>query len=132
MATRRPYVRPVAGWWRSNPYFLRYLAREATSVFVAAYAFVLLAGLVRLAEGQAAFEGWLAMLRTPVSIAFHVVLLAAFAFHTWSWFAIMPKTLPPVAIAGRRLPAALVTGLGIAAAVACWVVMVALAARLSP
>jgi fumarate reductase subunit C len=94
MATRRPYVRPMAGWWRRDPFFMRYMAREVTAVFVAAYGIVLLVGLVRLAQGEAAFAGWLAALRSPLSLAFHALLLAVFAYHTYSWFAIMPKTLP--------------------------------------
>jgi fumarate reductase subunit C len=118
MAIRRTYVRPVAGWWRSNPFFLRYMAREVTAIFVAAYALVLLAGVVRLSQGRAAFEEWQDGLQSPLSIAFHVLLLAVFAYHTWSWFSIMPKTLPPIDVAGRRLSAPTITAFGIAASVA--------------
>ena len=123
MAARRPYVRPMAGWWRRNPYFVRYMAREVTSIFVAAYALLLLLGLLRLAAGRAEFEGWLALLRSPLSIAFHVLLFLVFAYHTFSWFAIMPKTLPPVVLAGRKLAAPLITTLGIGAALACSVAL---------
>jgi fumarate reductase subunit C len=44
------------------------------------------------------------------------VLLAAFAYHTWTWFAIMPKTMPPVVVGGRRLTAGAITGAGLVAA----------------
>lgn len=115
MAIRRTYMRPVAGWWRRNPVFLVYMAREVTAVFVAAYALVLLVGLLRLAQGPAAYEQWLEGLRSPGSIAFHLLLLAVFAYHTWSWFTIMPKTLPPITIGGVKLPAAAITALGLAA-----------------
>ena len=111
----RPFVRPMAGWWRRDAYFMHYMAREATAPFVAAYAIVLLVGIVRLAQGEEAFGGWLDALRSPVSIALHAVLLAAFLYHTWSWFRIMPKTLPPLAIGARRLSAAAITALGLAA-----------------
>ncbi len=115
MAIRRTYVRPMAGWWRRNPFFLVYMAREVTAIFVAAYALVLLAGLIRLAQGPAAFEQWLEGLRSPGSIAFHVLLLAVFAYHTWSWFTIMPKTMPPVVVGGRKLAPAAITAIGLAA-----------------
>jgi fumarate reductase subunit C len=115
MAARRTYVRPMAGWWKRDPFFLRYMAREATALFVVAYALVLLWGLARLAQGDAAFAGWLDALASPGAIAFHGVLLAVFLFHTWSWFRIMPKTLPPITVAGHRLTANVVTGLGLAA-----------------
>jgi len=103
MAFRRTYVRPMDGWWRRDPYFIRYMAREATAVFVVIYAVILLAGLIRLSQGAAAFSDWLEGLASPWSVAFHVLLIAVFAYHTWSWFRIMPKTMPPVVVAGRRL-----------------------------
>jgi fumarate reductase subunit C len=116
MAIRRTYVRPMAGWWQRNPFFMRYMAREVTALFVAAYALVLLAGLARLSQGPEAFEQWLDGLRSPFSVAFHVVLLAIFVYHTYSWFTIMPKTMAPVVVGGKRLSNAAITGLGLAAA----------------
>jgi fumarate reductase subunit C len=115
MAIRRTYLRPMGGWWRRNPFFLRYMAREVTALFVAAYGLILLAGLARLSQGPAAFEEWLDGLRSPMSIGFHMLLLALFVYHTYSWFNIMPKTMPPVVVAGRRLSPATITGLGLVA-----------------
>jgi fumarate reductase subunit C len=103
------------GWWRRDPFFLRYMAREATAPFVVGYALVLLVGLVRLAQGQRPFEEWLEALRSPASIAMHGVLVAVFVYHTITWFQIMPKTLPPLTIRGRRLSAAFITTAGLAA-----------------
>jgi fumarate reductase subunit C len=118
MAIRRTYVRSMDGWWRRDPFFLRYMAREATSIFVVAYALILLAGLIRLSQGEEAFGDWLDGLASPASVAFHVLLFAVFAYHTWSWFRIMPKTMPPVLVAGRRLSACAITGIGVGAAIA--------------
>lgn len=115
MAIRRTYVRPMAGWWKRNPFFMRYMAREVTALFVAAYALVLLAGLARLSQGEAAFGQWLDGLRSPLSIAFHLLLLAIFVYHTYSWFTIMPKTMAPVIVGGKRLSNAAITGMGLAA-----------------
>ena len=112
---RRTYMRSMDGWWTRNPFFLKYMAREATAVFVVIYAVILLVGVVRLAQGQAQFEGWVANLRGPAGIAFHCLLLAVFLYHTWSWFAIMPKTMAPVMVNGKRLSASAITGAGIAA-----------------
>jgi fumarate reductase subunit C len=124
MAARRPFERSNAGWWRKNPVFRRYLAREATCLAVALYALVLLAGLVQLARGPAAFEQFLAALRSPFSLVVHAVLFVGFAYHTYSWFEIMPKTLPPIAIGGRTVPGWAITAGGIAAALACSIVLV--------
>ncbi len=116
MAIRRTYVRPMDGWWRRDPYFLRYMAREATSVFVVIYAMILLAGLIRLSHGEAEFSEWLDGLASPWSVAFHVVLLGIFAYHTWSWFRIMPKTMPAIVVGGKPVGAGTITAVGIAAA----------------
>ena len=114
------------GWWRRDPFFVRYMAREATAVLVVAYAAVLLIGLIRLSQGQAAYEGWLAALRSPLAIGFHIVLLAVFMYHTWSWFRIMPKTMPLILPDGKRLNPTLITGAGLtAAAIVCVSLIVA-------
>ena len=117
MAFRRTYVRSMDGWWRRDPFFVRYMAREVTSIFVVIYAMILLAGVIRLSQGEAAFGEWLDGVASPWSVAFHVFLFAVFAYHTWSWFRIMPKTMPPIAIGGRRVAGSTITALGIAAAI---------------
>jgi fumarate reductase subunit C len=104
------------GWWKKNPFFLRYMAREMTAVFVYFYALLLVWGLVELAAGEAAFNDWLAAIASPLGVAFQLVCLAVFAYHTWSWFVIMPKTMPPILIGGRRISGAAITGAGIGAA----------------
>jgi len=114
---RRPYMRPMQGWWRRNTFYLEYMIHEATALFVAAYALVLLVGLVRLSQGQAAWDGWLQALRSPLSIVFHVITLVAISYHTWTWFNIMPRTLPPILLKGKRLSEAAITHSGLAAAV---------------
>jgi len=54
MAGRGGYRRPMRGWWRRDPFFVRYMAREATALGVAVYALVLCVGVVCLALGEAA------------------------------------------------------------------------------
>jgi fumarate reductase subunit C len=117
MSNRRPYVRTMDGWWKRDRYFIEYMAREVTAVFVALYAIVLLFGLVRLAQGEAAFNAWLQYLKTPWMVVFHLIVLATFVYHTWSWFNIMPKTMPILFVGGKRVQPGTITGTGIAAAV---------------
>ena len=81
MSARRPYVRPMAGWWRRNPWFGEYMLHEATALAVAAYALILLAGLFQLVQGEAAWVQWLAFLASPLALALHAVLLLAFAYR---------------------------------------------------
>lgn len=117
MSIQRPYVRSMDGWWKRNAYYIYYMAREVTAVFVAAYALVLLVGVVRLSQGEAAFNGWLQALKTPMSLVFHLMLLATFVYHTWSWFNIMPITMPMMFVGGKRVQPGTITGIGLAAAV---------------
>src|SRR4051812_31576391 len=108
----RPYTRSMKSWWTRDAFFKAYMAREATALFVAAYALILLVGLVRLSQGEAAWARWLKALQSPFSIALHLVLLATFLYHTWSWFRIMPKTMPPIFIGEKRVPADIITAAG--------------------
>ena len=117
MGKRRPYVRPMTGWWKRDPYFIRYMLMEATSVLVAAYALILMFGLARLAQGEAAYNGWLDALKSPLSIAFHVLIFAVFIYHTWSWFKVMPKTLPTLTMGGNKVEQSTITWTGVVAAV---------------
>ncbi len=130
MSARRPYMRPMKGWWRKNPWFIEYMIHEGTALFVAAYAFILLASLMALSEGEAAWNRWLDLLTQPLFIAAHLLILAAYLYHTWTWFNIMPRTLPPIIVNGTRVTAATITRTGLAVAVlssaavfaiACWI-----------
>jgi succinate dehydrogenase subunit C len=114
---RRPYRRPMQGWWRRNTFYIEYMIHEATAVFVAAYALVLLVGLVRLAQGQATWDAWQSALKSRWSIAFHVLALIAIGYHAWTWFHIMPRTLPPIVFKGKRVSGATITRSGLAAVV---------------
>ena len=123
----RPYIRPMRGWWLRDPFFIRYMARELTALAVGAYAIVLTVGALRLAQGEAAWAGWLAALRSPWSIGLHLVLLVAMVVHAKSWFEIMPKTMPAIFIGGQRLAARTITLVGWAATVVASLALLALA-----
>ena len=119
MSARRPYRRPMTGWWKKNPYFVEYMIHEGTAFFVAAYAAVLLLGVVKLSQGEAAWNAWLQTLSSSWFILFHLVALVALSYHTFTWFKIMPRTMPPVVVGGERLPAWAITGTGLVVAVGC-------------
>jgi fumarate reductase subunit C len=120
---RKPYVRSMDGWWRKNPFFVRYMAREVTALVVAAYAFVLLIGLLCLAKGEASYNTWLSALRHPVSLTLHAVAFVAMVYHTWTWFEIMPKTMPPIIVGGKRVAGDVITTAGVVAAIVVTLVL---------
>lgn len=114
---RRTYLRPMDGWWKRDPFFVRYMAREATAIFVVAYASILLVTVLRLSEGEASFGRWVDVLRSVPMVLLHVVLVIVFVYHTFSWFQIMPKTMAPVVVAGRKVPACAISAAGFAASI---------------
>jgi fumarate reductase subunit C len=124
---RKPYRRPMQGWWKRDPFFVRYMVREVTAVAVLVYAIVLAVGLVRLAQGEAAWNAFLAALRSPLSLLLHAVLLVAMFVHAKSWFEIMPKTMPLILPSGERIAPSVITRSGWAAAVVATLVVLALA-----
>ena len=112
MARVNTFVRPMAGWWRKNPFFVRYMIRESSSVFLAIYAVILLVGLLRLTQGEAAYDAWRAALTSPVSILFHCLALLTVGYHAFTWWQVAPKTAPDILIAGRPIPELVITGGG--------------------
>jgi fumarate reductase subunit C len=132
VGSRRPYMRSMSGWWRRDPFFVRYMIREATALVVALYTLVLFAGVLCLSQGEAAWNGWLAAMRSPISIALHLLMLVAMIYHSYSWFEIMPKTMPAMFVGGRRVSAATITAVGVAAAVVAAVILFVVVWMLRP
>jgi fumarate reductase subunit C len=126
MSATKPYVRPMAGWWRRNPFFTRYMVRESSAVFLAIYAVILLVGVFRLSQGAGAYNAWLAALTFPLAIIFHVIALITVAYHAYTWWKVMPKTMPMLRVGGKRIPEIVLSAGGWAATVAVSLVVYAL------
>ena len=109
--SRRPYVREVSRttWFFRHPRYMRYMAREVTCIFIGIYTVILLVGLARLSEGPAQYEGFLAALRQPGSVLFHLLALAFSLYNTFTWFNVAPKALP-VQVGDEHWPDSVVAG----------------------
>lgn len=91
---RKPYTqRQRADWWLRNPAYRRYMLREATALPLLFYTLLLMSGLYQFTRGEAAFLGWLELLRSPWLLALHGLALAAALFHAFTWIALVPKIL---------------------------------------
>lgn len=123
----RPYVRPMQGWWHRDLYFIAYMARELTAFAVLAYSIVLVVGLVRLSQGEAAWNGWLAAVRSPSGFVLHAVCLVSFIVHCKSWFDIMPKTMPMIFSHGKHVPPRRITQAGYGLAIVSAIALLAVA-----
>jgi fumarate reductase subunit C len=110
------------GWWKKNPFYVEYMIHEGTALFIVAYSIVLTFGLVRLAQGEVAWNGWLEAMKSPLSIIFHLVLLVAIAYHAFTWFKLFPLTTPPVVINGKKLESGLIVRSGWTATIVATVV----------
>ncbi|MEX0680794.1 MAG: hypothetical protein WD097_05385 [Balneolales bacterium] len=94
-------------WWvKQKPYVL-FIIRELTSLFVAAYAILLILQLNALRRGPEAWESMMAWFATPFSMGFHAVILVFVVFHSITWFRLAPTAMV-VRIGGRRLPGSLI------------------------
>lgn len=118
--SRRPLVReyPPTTWYFSQPRYLRYMAREITSIFVGVYCVLLVVGLLRLSQGQAAWEGFLTALQSPASIVFQFLVLVAAVYHAATWFNATQKAMP-LQIGEDFVPGTIISG----AHYAAWAVL---------
>jgi fumarate reductase subunit C len=93
--SRRPFVRKVKRtWWLGQRRYVVYMIRELTSLFVGLYSAWLVVGLVRLAQGRAAWESFLAASSSPPVVLLQLVCLAFATYHSITWFAVTPKAMP--------------------------------------
>lgn len=93
--SRRPYIRKVErSWWLQHPRYVLYMVRELTSLFVGLYCALLAVGLVRLAQGHAAWDGFVAACSSPLGVAFQLLCLVFATYHSVTWFALTPKAMP--------------------------------------
>ena len=107
--SRRPYKREISrtGWWMRQPRYVRYMLREFSCALIGAYVLVLVTGIWRLSQGQAAYDAWLARLDSPAGRIFSVVALLFALYHTYTWFEVTPKAMP-LAVNGRKVPGSLI------------------------
>src|ERR1051325_5416446 len=79
----KEYVRPVgANWWLLKRSYTLFMLRELTAVFVGGYAIFLVILLYRAGQGPEAFASFAEELKSPVSIALHLIALAMALYHT--------------------------------------------------
>jgi fumarate reductase subunit C len=94
----KEYVRPMpATWWLHNYHLVLFMIRELTSVFVAGYAVFLMVLLYRVNEAGNSpglfGEKVLDLLKSPVSIAWNLIVLVFALYHSITWFNLTPKAV---------------------------------------
>ena len=108
--SRRPYMRKVErNWWLQHPRYVLYMIRELTSLFVGLYCGLLAVGLVRLSQGHAAWDGFVAAFSSPLGVAFQLLCLVFATYHSVTWFALTPKAMP-LTVKGEPVPGHVIVG----------------------
>ena len=100
---RKPYTRKQPlNWWLKQLFYTKYMLREGTSIWITLYSLILAWGVLRLSQGEEAFNAWLAALQSPTAIILHLLMLIFALFHTITWFSLAPKATD-LWIKGRKL-----------------------------
>ena len=90
----KEYVRPMpATWWLEKRPYTFFMLREFTALFVAGYAIFLIVLVARAGQGPDVFAAFVEGLKSPVSIALHLIVLAMTAYHSATWFNSMAKVV---------------------------------------
>lgn len=92
-------------WWLRHPAYLRYMLREASCIPIGAYAVLLIVALHRLGQGPEAWQGFRTALASGPGVALQLLALAFAAWHSITWFALAPRTMP-LQVGARRVPSA--------------------------
>ena len=90
-------------WWLERAAYVKFIARELTSVPVAYTALLLLAEVWALGRGEATFRRLNELLATPTALVLHAAVVAALLFHSFTWLHLAPKAMV-VRVGGRRVP----------------------------
>jgi fumarate reductase subunit C len=121
--TRRETVNPSApypvyvpkmpwAWWAQTPAFRRFFARELTSVFVALFSAIMMLFLFAIYRGPQTYAAFLDLLKLPVAVALHSMILIAVLYHAVTWLELashvqvirLPKKLVPQRLQGKVVP----------------------------
>lgn len=103
-----PYVPEMARfWWLHRRGYRRYMLRELTCVWVGAWIGVMIVGLIRLAQGPAAWDAFRQALGSGPGLVFQALALLFVVYHTVTWFALAPSTMP-LRLGERRVPPRLI------------------------
>ena len=111
---RSYHTRVSTYWWLKRWAYLKFILREASSVFVAWTVVMTLLQIRALARGPADYAEFQNWLRSPLLLALNAVSLAFVVFHAVTWFNLAPKAMV-VRLRGKRLPNLAIAGPNFAA-----------------
>ncbi len=90
-------------WFMQRRAYRRFMAREATSVFLAGYLVYLIVWIYRTGQGPEGLAAAIDSARHPLTVAMHILAFVAALYHSITWFNLTPKIMP-LYIGEDRLP----------------------------
>src|SRR3989442_10899536 len=100
---RSYHTRVSTYWWLARWPYVKFILREASSVFVAWIVVVTLLQIRALTRGPAEYAEFQNWLRSPVLLVLNIISFFFVVFHAVTWFNLTPKAMA-VRVGGKRLP----------------------------
>ena len=88
---------------------MKFILREASSVFVAWFVILTLLQIRALTRGPSDYAEFQNLLRNPFMVALNAVSFLFVMFHAVTWFNLAPKAMA-VRLRGKRLPNLAISG----------------------
>ena len=95
-------------WWLRQKRYLRYMMRELSSLFIGGFTLLMISGVYRLSESEAAYTQWLNGLWNNLTIL-SVIIFIFSVYHSYTWFIVTPKAMP-LKFAGKRVASWIIIG----------------------
>jgi len=114
-------------WWLGRWPFVKFILRELSSIFVAAFVVITMLQIRALGRGPEAYQAFQQLMANPLMVLLNVIILFFVVFHTITWFNLTPRAMV-VRIRGKRLPDAMIAapnyvGWIIVSAVIAWIIL---------
>ena len=121
------HTRMSTYWWMARWAYLKFILREASSIFVAWTVILTLLQIRALTGGPAGYAEFQEWLRRPLLLWLNGVSLLFVIFHAVTWFNLAPKAVA-IRVRGKRLPGLAITAPNFAAwavisAVVAWILL---------
>jgi len=125
----KSYVRRYPNtWWLNKSSYFFFMVREFTSIFVAGYCVFLVYFIYKLSQGPDAYYALIEALKSPLSIALHVIVFIFAVYHSITWFKLTPKIMI-LRIGEEQIPSFLISGANffawvVVSAILAWIISV--------
>jgi fumarate reductase subunit C len=96
-------------WWLTRWAYLKFILREASSIFVAWIVVLTLLQIRAIERGPADYAEFQDWLRSPFALVLNTVSFFFVVFHAVTWFNLAPKAMA-VRMGGKRLPNLAISG----------------------